>query len=80
MKLIFDCDKDEATIIIHAGDFYSALFKVSELVKRELRKDESTKEEILELIMNEIPTIIDEIMWGKGGIYVCSRIWYGRFE
>ena len=56
MKLIFErLDKDEAVNIIKAQDYYSALWNISQIVRREIRKDEHTKEHILQVIEEELP-------------------------
>ena len=59
MKIIFD-EEDKSGVLIRACtfDFFSALFNIGGIIRRERNKDELTKEELIEKIKEEIPEII----------------------
>ncbi len=62
MKLTFyDLEQSDVTILNHAGDLFSALVSISNIARRQARKDELSRTEVLNAILEEIPTIIDEV-------------------
>lgn len=64
-KMTFEVDKNDALILASADEFYVSLWEIQELALREKRKDEHTKEQILEKILSEIPDILDTLMMDK---------------